>query len=465
MSNSKSLEETFGREFETQLLWLLLYDGNAANRLLGRIDPALLSTNVGQDLIEIATTYFQRYKTPPKVASVMTELLGRLAQVKDKSPARKRIEATIAFLRDEVKNIPPLTGGEQQFVLDKLQDFIQRRAIYNALIDGAMNFERGDYDQIVVEITDAMNAGAHIVAPSMGTNVYGSSIQEKLARYKSRRSSMVRVPTGISHLDPLMRGGLEAGTLGLFIGPTGRGKTMAMVHTGAGGLENGTNVVHFTMEISELETEVRYDARITQVPINDLMEKSTPAHVGKLTQKSKDLTAKGSNLYVKSYGPNEATVADLRVYLDTLRSEKNFIPGLVIIDYADLLRPLRKNREARRFELSEIIRDVRQLAVDYQCAVWTASQTGRNSFTTFSIKMSDVAECLEKVQVADVVVGLCQSESEQQRNLMRLLLLKNRLGGHEGSIIDCSYMSDKHTITSTDLQTTNAFRLGGSRRN
>jgi hypothetical protein len=48
--------------------------------------------------------------------------------------------------------------------------------------------------------------------------------------------------------------------------------------------------------------------------------------------------------------------------------------------------------------------------------------------------MEDFAECFEKAAIADVILGICQSEEEREDELCRFYIAKNRTTGKHISI-------------------------------
>jgi replicative DNA helicase len=445
-----NLTDEFGEQYEHLLIWLLLYNREVSDRISGRLDASLFGTDATAMLIDTMYDCRARYNGTTTSTMLEAELRNRLVRVRKGTPIQLRVDKALALLKT-VNDRPTPTNTECEYALDSLTAFVTRRAVHNALLDGAAKYTSGEYDEVVTLVTEAAQAGQRLVTPSIGLEAL-KGVLAKIERYKDRMKLKQHVPLNIPLLDAKMRGGLEPGMLGMFMGPTGSGKTLSLVHAGAAAIANGENVVHITLEIDQDETEVRYDASMTGIPINDLL--ATPsAYISNLRKMVR--RARG-RLFVQSWGSSEASVGSIRAYLDTLRLAEGVQPGLVIVDYADLLVPTNRSQNTqggeRRFELGKIIRELRQVAADYSVPVWTASQTGRNSFTSLLIKLSDVAECLEKVQVADVVIGLCQTEGEKKQKLIRLRLLKNRLGGDENKVVDCNYQASKQRITQRAVQ-------------
>ena len=70
----------------------------------------------------------------------------------------------------------------------------------------------------------------------------------------------------------------------------------------------------------------------------------------------------------------------------------------------------------------------RRLGNEFKCAVWTASQSTRQSIGKSRIGLIDFAEDIQKAAIADLVMGLCQTPEEETEGIMRIFLAKNRRG-------------------------------------
>ena len=80
-------------------------------------------------------------------------------------------------------------------------------------------------------------------------------------------------------------------------------------------------------------------------------------------------------LTIKEYPTKSASSATIMAHLDKLTKMGEKV-DLVIVDYGDLLKPVRIHKE-RRNELENTYEELRAIGQTYNCPVWTASQTNR----------------------------------------------------------------------------------------
>jgi len=100
---------------------------------------------------------------------------------------------------------------------------------------------------------------------------------------------------------------------------------------------------------------------------------------------------------------------------------------MIIVDYADLLRPTRSSSE-KRFDLENTYEELRAIAQIYKCPVWTASQTNRSGLNAEVITMEAISEAFNKCFVADFICSLSRTVQDKQANKGRVFIAKNRNG-------------------------------------
>lgn len=119
---------------------------------------------------------------------------------------------------------------------------------------------------------------------------------------------------------------------------------------------------------------------------------------------------------------------------------KDFIPSLIVIDYADIMRSTR-SYDSLRHELKLIYEELRNLAMEMKIPVWTASQANREAANAEVVGLDNMSEAYGKAMVADVVVSLSRKQLEKSTGAGRLFVAKNR-AGVDGILfpvrIDCS---------------------------
>ena len=212
--------------------------------------------------------------------------------------------------------------------------------------------------------------------------------------------------------------GIGRGELGVVIAPTGAGKSMALVHLGSQALKLGNTVIHYTLELQDTSIGARYDSCMTGVPLTDLFSFKEMIY--------ENVQNIEGSLIIKEYPTKSASTKSLRVHLDRLK-QRDIAPDMIIVDYADLLRPVVMTRE-KRHDLESIYEDLRAIAQEYQCPVWTASQTNRSGLNAEVITMESISEAYSKCFVADFIFSMSRTIEDKSSNTGRIFVAKNRFG-------------------------------------
>ena len=100
---------------------------------------------------------------------------------------------------------------------------------------------------------------------------------------------------------------------------------------------------------------------------------------------------------------------------------------MVIVDYADLLKPATRDKEKRQ-ELESIYEELRGIAQLYDCTVLTCSQTNRSGINAEVITMESISEAFNKCFVADFICTISRTIKDRASNEGRMYIAKNRNG-------------------------------------
>ena len=191
-----------------------------------------------------------------------------------------------------------------------------------------------------------------------------------------------------------------------------------MVSLGAAALQAGLNVVHYTLELQDTAIAKRYDACITGYPLDSLHNMKQEIF--------EKITEMDSQLIIKEYPTKSATTETIRNHLEKLKQRDHKV-DMVIVDYGDLLKPIRVSRE-KRDDLETIYEELRGIASEFNLPLWTASQTNRSGLNAEVITMESISEAFSKCFVADFIFSLSRTATDKVSNSGRFFIAKNRNG-------------------------------------
>lgn len=397
---SKEDFSQYGKDFQEMLCHLMLIDRPFADQMFEVLDVNFLELKYLQEFVNLISKYREKFEVHP-TEKIMTSVL------------RTEIENLNESVQQQIRNffarISKSDIEESTYIKETSLDFCRKQKLKGAMLKSVKLLQKSSFDEIAEVINEALRLGSD----SDFGHDYLKDFEQRFL-LKSRNP----VPTGWSEIDNITHQGLGAGELGVVIAPTGAGKSMALVHIGAQALAAGKNVVYYTLELSDTVVGSRFDSCLTKVPLGSL-------HSFKEEIYEQIQNLKG-NLIVKEYPTKFSSVNTLKYHLEKMKN-RDFIPDVIIVDYADLLRPSSVLRE-KRHELETIYEQLRALAQVHKCCVWTASQTNRSGLNAEVITMESISEAFNKCFVADFIFSISRTAEDKLNNEGRIFIAKNRNG-------------------------------------
>ena len=163
-----------------------------------------------------------------------------------------------------------------------------------------------------------------------------------------------------------------------------------------------------------------------------------PSEVGE-KQKAFRRQFRSGSVRVFSLPAYSATVLDIQAHLDNLIYYDNFIPDVIVVDYADLIAPAGQYRGEYRHQLDEIWKSLRRIAQERNALVVTATQAGRAAFVEDADE-KDIAEDIRKIAHVAKLIVINQKRSEKDIGVCRVQQLVERddhWGGQTVLVLQC----------------------------
>jgi replicative DNA helicase len=192
-----------------------------------------------------------------------------------------------------------------------------------------------------------------------------------------------------------------------------------LTYLGASALRAGIDVLHYTFELSEAAVGLRYDSNLCDLDSNQVIDRKD-----EVLKQYQDM--KLGRLIIKEFPTNTASIYTLRSHIERL-DIKGFRPGVIIIDYADIMRSTRQF-DSLRHELKLIYEELRGFATEKGIPIWTASQSNKEGSNNDIVDLSNMSEAYGKAMVADVVLSISRRSHEKSTGFGRLYVAKNRAG-------------------------------------
>ena len=390
----------YGKAFQEGLVQLIFQDRPFADQITEVLDANFIELEYLRVFLQKMLQFRHRYSKHPSVDAMLTIIKTEL----DEEDEVVREQVQDYFTRMHNRELTDV-----DYIKEISLDFCRKQNLKEAMMTSVGLLQNCSFDEISKVINDALKLGSE--------NNFG---YDYMADFEERFMPKFRNPitTGWADIDQITGGGLGKSELGVVIAPTGAGKSMVLVHLGAQALREAKTVVHYTLELQETVIATRYDSCITGYPLSDIINFKEEVY-----EEIKDIEG---SLIVKEYPTKSASTNTIRAHLSRL-VKRGITPGMVIVDYADLLKPVQARKEKRN-ELESIYEELRAISTEFQCPIWTASQTNRSGLSAEVITMEQISEAFNKCFVADFIFSVSRTIEDKQNNQGKIFIAKNRNG-------------------------------------
>ncbi len=390
----------FGSEFQIKCISGLVSDKTFIERISDILEPDSFETDAHKFIVKETISYFLEYKDLPTLA---------VFKVKVDSIENDLLKQSVV---DQLRLVyQKISDTDLKYIKEQFLEFCKNQKIKNAIMESVDHLKSGQYDKIKHVVDIAMKAGME--------RYIG---HEYMVDIEQRMSQMARktVKTNWTEIDTLMDGGLAGGELGIITACAGSGKSWVLAKMGAEAMKQGKNVLHYTLELNENYVGLRYDACFTGIDFQNIRN-----NIDIVKKKIAEIPGK---LIIKYFPIKTVSAHSLKLHAERIQTLGTKI-DLIIVDYADILRPSQSDRNSNSYsEAGGIYEELRGVAGELQVPIWSASQCNRAAMDEDIIQANNISDSYRKIMTADFVLSLSRKMSDKQANTARFHVIKNRFG-------------------------------------
>ena len=388
----------------------------------GIIDPEYFDPSL-KNTVRFIKEYYEKYHTTP-------------------SPEQIEAETDVALQQREIK------ADQVSFCTSEIEAFCKHSALERAILSSVDLMNKGNYGEIETKIKDALLISLN---KDLGLR-YFDDPEERLEQMAAANYVM---STGWKAVDDILFGGISRKEILLISANSGGGKSMTLANLGLNFIERGLNVLYISLELAENVIAQRYDTMITGISRRQWKEYRNEIAV-EVKKKGRKTTG---TLHIKEM-PSGTTANRIKAYLKEFYLQYDFMPDLLILDYLDLMNP------NERVDLGNVwIKDklcseqLRDIGVEYNLAVATASQLNRSAVGATHHDHSQIAGGISKINTADVYWSIASNETSMAAGEIIFHFQKTRNSDGVGKTVFLKWdqknlrISDKESPDSLVLNT------------
>ena len=387
----------YGPAFQVKVIHSLLERKEFLTNIYDILDSSYFDNQAHKWIIDNILKYYHEYHTTP-TPEVLKSEYEKVTNDVLKVSIREQ-------LRDAYKTI----ATDSEYIESEFASFCKNQQLKKALLNSVDLLKAEDYDSIRGLIDNALKAG-------MDKNIGHEYLKDIETRY--RQEQRITIPTPWKEFNDILQGGLGNGDFGLIFGGPGAGKSWGLVALAGHAVKMGYNVVYYTLELGEDYVGRRFDAYFTQIPANEVMYHKD------VIQETMDKLP--GNLIIKEFAPGKAGISSVESHI-TKCGDLGTKPDLVVIDYVDLLRSNKTNRE-RKDEIDDIYTSTKGLARELDIPIWSASQVNRQGAQDDIIEGHKAAGSYDKMMITDFCASISRKAKDKQSGVGRFHIMKNRYG-------------------------------------
>jgi len=365
----------YGIQFQIKVLSSLLTHKEFLTNIHDIISEEYFENTGHKWIIKEILKYHQKYNTVPSMDVLKVEV--------------KKLDNEVlqVSVKEQLKEAYCASDEDLKYVEEEFSNFCKNQQLKKALLNSVDLLKAGDYDSIRYLVDSALRSGQD---KNLG-HEYNKDIE-----YRYREDNRRPIPTPWKPFNDIMQGGLGEGDFGLIFGNPGGGKSWALVALGGMAVKMGYNVLHYTLELGEDYVGRRYDAFFSGIPVNKILNFRE-----KVESVLENLPG---NLIIKEYPMGKASISTIESHIKKC-TDLGTKPDLIIIDYVDLLRSKRNNRE-RKDEIDDIYISTKGLARELKIPIWSVSQVNRAGAKDDIIEGDKAAGSYDKIMITDVAISL-----------------------------------------------------------
>jgi KaiC/GvpD/RAD55 family RecA-like ATPase len=360
--------------------------------------------------------YYEEYNTTPNLDQIEAET-GNKFEYKD-------------IKRDQI-----------DYTTTEIEKFCRRRAIEKAVLASPKLIEKGDYGTLENSIKDAVMVS---LQHNLGLR-YFDDPEERLRRMME--DSPVQ-STGWNEVDEKLFGGISRKELLLVSANSGGGKSITLANLAVNFAEHGLNVLYISLELSEDIVAQRFDTMFTGVG-----RKDWKSHVNEITTTlSLQRDKCGVIDIIQMQSGTKAT--QIKAYLKEYYLHYDMMPDLLVLDYLDKMSPNEQVNASDVWTKDKLISEqLRDIGVEYNMFIATASQLNREAVKATSHDHSHIAGGISKINESDVYWSIVMTEAMKAQGQIAFTFQKTRNSDGVGSTIYLKWNGHNLRITDQDKET------------
>lgn len=390
----------------------LLRNEKYFNAVMPYLKAEYFHKNVDRLIAEEIIKYHRKYFCAPSMDEIAVEIENR-------GGVSEENYKECPILLEKLKN--GMGDVTEKWLIDSTETFCKEAAMYNAIQKSVLIYKGEVKNKTMGDVFEIIRDAATVGFDKKNGLDY---FEDAEAVYDHMTKKEDKLSFNLDYFNKITKGGLSKKTLNVILAGVGVGKTSFMTNFAAHTLQQGKNVVYFTLEMSSESISQRVSANMMDVSISELPRLNKSSFVKKV----KDLQEKTSGrLIIKEYPTSRGHSGNFRAFLEELELEKRITPDVVVVDYLNICAPMGGSDKDNLYTKGKAVaEELRAIAVEYDVPVLSAAQLNRIGFGNSEPGLDSTADSFGIPATADLMWLLLTNTDIAEADQVIVKQLKNR---------------------------------------
>jgi len=325
--------------------------------------------------------------------------------------------------------------------MKEFETFCKQKAAAQVAYDSIDLIKENNIGEVLTRMKAAVELG---IIKDLGIGYFDNPAE----RLRHMRDNSKMISTGWKSIDKKLYGGIEKGTLTIWAGQSGAGKSLFLQNQALNWAELGLNVVYISLELSEELTSMRLDAMTTNYSTKEIMKNIDDVD---LKVRAFKKSCKAGSLQIKQL-PNGSDANDIKAYIKEYEIQTKSKVDAILVDYLDLCSPTDKRVSPSDMFVKDkyVSEELRNIALDLDVLMITASQLNRGSHEEIEFSHAHIAGGISKINTADNVIAIFTTISMKENGRYQIQFMKTRSSAGVGQKVDLKF--DIRSLRIVDLE-------------
>lgn len=376
------------------------------------LQPQYFSSVVAALFMQCLLKYQQQYSRVPS-----WEAMGQLLE--DECEAAG-VETKAAH--EYIHKLRSISVNDTDFVVDRIVLFCRERATLNAVKHVAKCLRDGKLpaEGCTRLFEDALHIGQNLDDIGYILHHAVDQVVDKV------NNPGFGVRTGLPQFDNIWRTGWAPGWLITLLAPPKRFKTTYALNIALSVVGHGVgeDVLYYPCEISQEQAALKCFFNLSGMDENAMFDSIESFKVGVKGAISQKIAA---NMVVKHFPIGTASISDIKAHARMVIKQLGIRPKMVVIDYADTVRPSDPNQPPH-LQQANIYKEAIAFGKEIGACIVMPDRCTADAVDKRVPNMRSFQGAFAKGGIVDLAMGLCATEAEYAKNILRTFVFINRHG-------------------------------------